>query len=107
MLLLMLLFMLMMQSLLLLCLLIMFLLLKKKVKEVKFISDEVIHKYIHEQKAKPTKYKDSSSVKVFNRFCKTRNGGDNLQIFKQVGELENILCQLFMTEKPKNKDKLY
>ena len=69
------------------------------------LSDQEINNYIHGQKAKSTKYKDSSSLNVFRKFWKTINEQRQLTEIPPE-QLDNILCQFFIRAKT-TKGKLY
>lgn len=69
----------------------------EKVPEI-FMSEEDINTYINGQKAKTTKYKDTTSLNAFNRFCSMINESRDITEIP-VRELDNILCQFFINAK--------
>ena len=60
--------------------------------------NEEINNYIHGQKAKATKYKDTSGINIFTRFCESINEKRTITEIPEP-ELDNILCQFFIKAK--------
>ena len=59
------------------------------------ISDEEINTFIIDQKAKSTKYKDTSDYNTFHNFCKSINEHRDFAAIPEL-DLDNIICQFFM-----------
>ena len=69
--------------------------------EFQKISDKEIDDFISGQKAKTTKYKDTSDTNIFLKFCRTINEFRELHEIPEC-DLDNILCQFFMKVKTRN-----
>ena len=70
----------------------------EEMAEVNKMSDAEINNFINGQKAKATKYKDTSDYNIFVRFCSTINEKRPIEEIP-AEDLDNILCQFFINAK--------
>ena len=76
---------------------------ERDVSSYKKISNEEIDNFIINQKAKATKYKDTSDLNTFKKFCTTINETREIELIPDT-DLDNILCQFFITAKTRKGD---